>query len=501
MTTDSDISNQDSDISRSVRSSMIWSVLEYGFSQVVTVCVFIFLTFQLEPAVFGIFALAVILIDYFVGQGKSAAVDVLLRRQEFDKLQLNSAFCALSGSYFAGLILCFVVGLLIANLSGEEIFRFMLPALCLTLIPTVLEIVPGAILSKARDFKGAALRQVLGTSCGGVVAVLFAVSDYPEWTLVAQRLTQVTICALFMCLRAKWFPSLNFDAAKAKSFLKDWSKVFFAQSIAISLSRVIDLIVGLSLGTTELGVLRIASRLIGTLYGVLGTAIGRIWVILVSEIDDPTVRSGLYSNLTHLSGLIFIPVFFGLFALSEECVSLILSAEYQGAGQLLQVFSIVGLFAPLVYFRNAAFTALGLLDKLVVFCLIDIVIATILCLTFIGLGFGLTGAVASLICVAIFQSFLIAPVLLEEMSTKARVIINVLVPAYLAGAVMCATLFIIKALLNSDPNWGHTLLLIITGAAIFFGFLLCFYRRWLVDGIAFAVPSLRDHPMIIKLVG
>ena len=499
MTTDRD-NTHDDDFSRSVRSSMSWNLLEQGFSQVVVVLVFIFLTYKLEPAVFGIFALAVICIDYFCIQGKGAAIDTLLRRQTFDQKSLDSAFWTLVAFFGVGVAICFSVGWGLAIISGEEALKYILPALCLTLIPSAVEIIPGALLYRVRDFKGTALRQVFGASLGAVAAIICAFSEYPEWTLVAQRLVQVTTAATVMCLRAKWIPTFGFDRGLARGFFKDWAKVFLSQSIAVSLPRSIDLIVGVGLGAAQLGVMRVASRLVASIYAIIGTPIARLWVILVSEADEPELRSQIYRNLTHLTALVFVPVFFGLLTLSEEFVSLILGDEYQGAASVLQILSVVGLIAPLYYFRNAAFTAIGLLNKLVMFCAIDVVVASALCLMMIRLGFGLNGAVASLVGVAIFQSILTTPILLKEMHAKASMLYNRLAPAYLAGAVMAIVVFAMKRGFETNFNWAFALVFIVTGALVFFGFLAGFYRRWLVDAIAVALPSIRDHPTVKRLV-
>ncbi|MEO1660032.1 MAG: oligosaccharide flippase family protein [Pseudomonadota bacterium] len=492
--------NSDDDLSRSVRSSMSWNLLEQGFSQIVVVVVFIFLTYKLEPAVFGIFALAVICIDYFGIQGKGAAIDTLLRRQKFDQKNLDSAFWILLACYGVGGVICFVIGWLLALASGEDSLKYILPALCLTLIPSAIEVVPGALLYRARDFKGTAIRQVFGASLGAVAAIACAFSEYPEWTLVAQRLVQVTVAAAVMCLRAKWIPKRSFDREISASFFKDWTKVFLSQFIAVSLPRSIDLIVGLSLGATQLGVMRVASRLVSSIYGIIGASIGRLWVILVSETDKPELRSQIYGDLTHLTGMVFVPVFFGIFALSDEFVGFVLGDEYQGAASVLQILSVVGLISPLYYFRNAAFTAIGLLNKLLFFCVIDVVVASILCLVMIKLGFGLIGAVSSLIGVAILQSILTTPVLLKEMHSNASVLIHRLMPAYLAGGFMAAIVFLSKSAFAADLNLGVTLLLVLTGAMAFFGFLVCFYRRWLVDAVAVAVPSVKNHPRVKRLI-
>ncbi len=175
-------------------------------SQISTMGVFIFLTFVLDPVVFGVFALAVIAIDYFQIQGRTAAMDVLIKRNNFDRRNMSSAFWVFAGVNAIGLGICFLVGTALSYQVDEPLLRVILPALCLTLIPTVIEMPGQAHLIKQRDFKGIAIRNVLASGLGAIVAVITAFSPAPEWALVTQRATAQLVSVVFICIRARWFP-------------------------------------------------------------------------------------------------------------------------------------------------------------------------------------------------------------------------------------------------------------------------------------------------------
>ena len=187
--------------------------------------------------------------------------------------------------------------------------------------------------------------------------------------------------------------------------------------------------------------------------------------------------------------------------MSDEFVTLVLDDAYAGAAPILKVLSIVGLIAPLYYFRNSAFTAIGLLDKLVKFCSIDVAVATVLCLVMVNLGFGLTGAVSTFIGVAMVQSFLTTPVLLKEMHTKPSELISKLVPAYVAAGFMALVLLTIKSYVIEETTWMNAIGLVFLGVVFFFGFLIVFFKKWFFDGIAVIAPSVMELPRVKKLMG
>ena len=75
-----------------IRSSMIWNTLELGVSQVLTIVVFILLTYRLPPEIFGIFALGAFFIDFLYTQAQTAAIDVLLLEDKIAKQRLNKLY-------------------------------------------------------------------------------------------------------------------------------------------------------------------------------------------------------------------------------------------------------------------------------------------------------------------------------------------------------------------------------------------------------------------------
>ena len=167
----------------SFRSALGWNMLNIGVGQVMTLGIFLLLTTQLSPAVFGIFALALVFIDFFNFEGRYSIIDAILQKQRFDKLSLATSFWVTFAVFGAFAALFFALAPFIANLFGYPDITGVLRALSLTLLIVPFSIVPMAVLSERRDFKSMTLRVIFAKSIGGISALVVAFGPHPEWAL------------------------------------------------------------------------------------------------------------------------------------------------------------------------------------------------------------------------------------------------------------------------------------------------------------------------------
>jgi len=65
----------------SFRSALSWNMLNIGVGQVMTLGIFLLLTTRLSPTVFGIFALALVFIEFFNAEGRFSIIDTILQKQ------------------------------------------------------------------------------------------------------------------------------------------------------------------------------------------------------------------------------------------------------------------------------------------------------------------------------------------------------------------------------------------------------------------------------------
>lgn len=484
--------HREAHLARVFGSSMIWSAANNFATYGVTMFVFIFLTYRLDPVVFGIFALGVIIVDYFNFQARSACIDACVQRRYYSPLEMDSAFWAMMAVTVIVIAVCAIAGHFLAQVNELPSLSLVMPVLALTLLPVPLQVPANGLLARDYDFKGMSIRAILGVAAGGAAAVIVAFSSAPEWALVAQRGTQVTVASVMTAVRARWWPGFRFSMPLALGFLNDAGRIFAAQAIGSSYMRVLDVVVAFGFGPAAVGFMRIAGRFIDVLQGAFIAPIGSLWVILLSDQKNQTAseRDLIYRRLTQMSALISLPMFAGLALTSEEVIAVTLAPDYAPAAPILIVFCLVGLFAPLTYFRNAAMIAVKRLNLLITYSVLDLIILVLAALALVR--YSVEAAIASLLITEAVRLALTVPLLLKEMQTKASALLMAVLPAYVATTIMAGGVFLVSTQTDGLTSWPSLGVKIVTGVVCYCGYLLIFHRRWSMTAINMLRPQARE---------
>ena len=487
-------------LARVFSSSMIWSTANNLATNVVTMFVFIFLTYQLEPAVFGIFALGVIIVDYFNFQARTACYDACVQRRYYSPLEMDSAFWGMMAVTIVVIVICGFAGLWLAQANNLPSLAIVMPVLALTLLPVPLQVIPAAIMARDYDFKGSSIRAILGVGAGGIAAIVTVFMGAAEWALVAQRGVQVLATSLFSVIRVRWWPGLSFSLPLAAGFLKDAGRIFAAQAIASSQMRILDLVVAFGFGPAAVGLMRIASRFVEILQGTFIAPISSLWVLLLSETQQDRIdRDLIYRRLSQMSAIVSLPMFAGLALSSEQVVAVTLAPDYAPAASLLVVFCLAGLFAPLTYFRNAAMIAVKRLNLLITYSVLDVIVVVAAALLL--MNYSVEAVIASLLIMELMRVVLTVPVLLKEMQTKASALLLSVLPAYTATAVMAAAVFVVDVQAASLGPWIQLLLKVGIGASTYTGYLLIFHRNWSITALNMFRPQARETALATAPAG
>ena len=362
--------------------------------------------------------------------------------------------------------------------------------MCLCIVPIPFQIPALYLLAKKRDFKGTGIRNVIAAAFGAILALGFAFSEYPEWALVAQRIGQVVSSAVFVCLRAKFWPSFAYLFNPDLAFLAPWAKAFSSQAMIVAQSRGLDLVIASSLGVAALGILRVSMRLMEAIYGALAAPISKLWVILLPENAVQSERGKIYIDFTKIAALLLLPTFAGLLLVSDQVVPLLLDPDYLLAADILKVLCVTGLFAPLVYFRNAAFTATGRLSSLIYLSSLDVIV--IVTASALLVKFGLVAATGAMLVSALIRLVIAVPILLKEFGLPYTALVRAVYPPYLAVAVMAGSLYLLTLTIGTIPMAALLALKIVVGAASFGLFLLAFHRKWLIQTIQIILPNSKN---------
>jgi O-antigen/teichoic acid export membrane protein len=461
---------------------MLWNLANTIFSQVVTIVIFIFLTYKLEAHVFGVFALGVLFVDFFWVAGRSACADSAMQQNRFDQIALDTIAWSTAGIYLLVVaILCLITGL-VAKALNEPMLLTVMPALALSLLFVPPMVPCDILLFRRHDFRGVAIRNILSTSAGAISALVVAFSAYPEWALVAQRAGMQVVAIFVMFFRTGWVPGFHFDAGYARKFLKDSGLIFAAQSLGGAPIKIMDGAVAVFFGTTAVGWMRVASRLIEAVYAAFANPISSLWVILLSAGDQSAdERRTIYTRLSQMSALVCVPIFTGLTLVSTDLVAIALKPSFQPAGVFLALLSAAGILAPLAYFRNGGLIANKRYRYLIVLSIIDI---TLLLLLVQWLApYGMYALVSGVIIVEVMKSAASVHTLTKAMNTPWISVLRSIYPAYLAALAMTIAVLGLAHFTEALPALARLAAKASIGAIVYAGYLIVFHRAWTLSGV------------------
>lgn len=486
----------------SFRSAVVWNALDMGVGQVMTLVIFLILTTKLDPVVFGLYALALVFIDFFNLEGRYSVIDTLLQKQRFDETSLSTAFWVMIGINATVGVALFFGAPIIAEQFNEPGFTDVLRALLLSLVILPFVYGPTAALSKERDFKFLSIRASVSKILGGLAALIIVFGPQPAWALVVQRLTSNLVEAVFLVSQTKLYPKFKFDGKWAREFIVEVGRVVSAQTMVKWLLRMVDVFIAFLLGAVMVGIWRVAERILQVVFAALATPMSALWVITLSDentrVED---RKRFFLDLTQLATMVLVPAFVGLALVSQDFVDAFIDPRYAKVGTVLSILCWFCALAPFYYFRGGALVALKKSRTLISLAAMDIIVLSLAMLAiawatggvkFLGLNleglqlfgietFPLEGAIFSLGFVYVVSTVVMVPIILKATGAEFWDLWRQILPAFVATAIMAAMIVAVDHLWPGSTAWGELAGKVAIGAMTYGLYIFLLHRDWVTD--------------------
>lgn len=469
-------------VDAAIRSAMIWNFVGVAFTQIGLAAVFILLASRLDPATFGVFALASVLTDVFYTLGVSSAVDAIVQRQDFSRRTLSSVTWAAAAICSAIALAIFGVAATYGSALGSSQVVTILEVLSLTTLMLPFAIGPTAEMRRRLDLKGLALINMTALLTGALAALATSYTPAIEWSLVVQRVVTTATFIVVATLRTGAIPIPVFDTTAVKAWLSGVSRIFAGQGFSAATPRIVDLLMGSFFGPVMVGYFRVATRLSDTVMGLLINPLAQLWVTLLSRTDTGAeTRRDVYLQLTNLMAMVALPGFVGLALTADEVVGLLLPADYAPVAGLLAVLCVLGVFTPLTNPRNSLFTTLRRFNYLVWFSVVDLIATGIAML--VTARFGPTVMLASGGLTSLIMIAFAVPIILRDLKIAPGELMTKLTPPYVAVTVMTAGVLAIEPFAHNLPLALGLLTKAGVGATIYIAVLFAFFRQSVTDAL------------------
>lgn len=327
-----------SGIKWTMASSIVQRIISFGTT--------IILARLLDPADFGLFALAFVMIDGF-GIFKSLGFDsALVRRKDEDiDRACNTAFFLIPVMGMILFAILFFFAPVGARWLNNPQVAPIVRTLALVFVISTFGKVPQTVLYRSMKFKYKSIAEVSGLVVYSATALILAFNKFGVWSLVVayilRNLTQISIEWSF----SGWKPKFEFDKTIAWDMFHFGKYILGGGIIWFVYNNLDNIVVGKLLGVTMLGFYAIAMNLSRFLSQYLLDKLGFIMYPAYSKIqEDPEDVKRVMLKMLRFVSIVLFPFSFGLVALAPDILSFVFGEKWLPATGILRVLAFVGMF-------------------------------------------------------------------------------------------------------------------------------------------------------------
>ncbi|GAC1370764.1 MAG: hypothetical protein NVSMB30_09710 [Hymenobacter sp.] len=330
------------------------SVLQVGYTAV--------MARLLDPAAFGLVALAGIVLrfgSYFARMGMEQAI---VQKPDLTERDVRAAFTSalLLGGFFAGLLV--LAAPLAARALGQPAVEPVVRALALSLLLTGLSATAQSLLRRAMRFRTLALIEMTTFAVSYVgLGLVLAWQGFGVWSLVGATLGQGLLLTVLVYAALPHPARLLFSWTAYRPLLAYGSRMSGISFVEFLVDSLDTFMIGRLLGPSALGIYSRGTMLIGLPVYLLTTSVAKVMFPSFSQVqaDRSRLRAVYLSSIT-LVGTLVMPICAGVAVAAPEVVAVLLGPKWQAAVPVLRVvcgvymLSMVTMFAGVVCDATAA---------------------------------------------------------------------------------------------------------------------------------------------------
>ncbi len=449
-----------------------WALLQKWGYQAIRLVVFVVLARLLEPASFGLVALAsvfVLLGEMLVDQGFA---DAIVQRTKLGPAHKDCAFWAslVTGIGLTALFLLAAPGLAAAFDQPE-----LAPILCwlsLALLIASLSRTQEALLRRDLAFKQIAAISLVSMAVGGVVGLTMALTGFGVWSLVWQLLIQRLVQLPLLWRATGWHPRARFSPRHFRPLFSYGINVVGLNLLNFVNRQADDLLIGYFLGPTALGYYTIGYRLIRMLLDLVPYALLPVAFAALSKMQSnlARMREGLY-EATRILALAMFPVFCGITVLAPQLIPALFGDRWLPSAMVMQVLAPIGLLQTNSLLFSAALKAAGRPDKVLALTALNALA------NLIGFAVAVHWGIVAVAAAYTIRGYLLWPVtwrvLNRLLSLSLLRYAEALAPAASGAAVMTSVLVLIQLWMPAAAGIHSILIVSVLAGAASYGSVVC----------------------------
>lgn len=445
-------------------SGLLWKLLERSGTQGIQFIVQIVLARLLLPSDYGMIAIVsifIILATVFVQNGFNTA---LIQKKKVSDTDYSSVFYL--SFVVAGLLyaLLYFIAPLIARFYDQPQLVPVLRVLSLTLFFGAFNSIQNAVIARAMQFKKLFFSSLGAIVISGGVGIVIAYKGYGVWALVAQQITNQLLITIILWATVSWRPKLLFSLSRVKGLFSFGWKLLVSSLIDRLYMNIRSLIIGKIYNTAMLGFYNRGKQFPELLVHNVNGSIQSVLLPALSQHQDNKKRvKEMVRRSISMSCFVITPVMFGLAAVAQPLVTILLTEKWLPVVPFLQIFCVAYIFWPIHTTNLQAINALGRSDIYLKLEIIKKIIGIVILLVTIPLG--VYAIAVGMLLSGVIGMFINAYPNKKLLDYRYREMLKDIMPSFLLSAVMGCVVYSIQWL--GLVTWLTLIIQLIVGVGIY----------------------------------
>ena len=326
----------------------IWSGIDSIAGQGITFLVGLVLARLLSPQEYGLIGYITIIVAILNSIVDSGFSNALIRKKDAGEIDYNTTF-----------IFNLVLSLLMAGVmivTAGPISRFfnepelvpLIRVMSAIVVINAAAIVQRTTLTKRVDFKTQTKVSLIASATSGVVGIGMALSGMGVWGLVGQQLSRQLLNTVFLWIFNRWIPTLQFSWRSFRELFGFGWKLMVSGLIDTTWKEIYQLVIGKCYTTETLGQYTRGKQFSDIFSSNMTTIIQRVSYPVLSSVQDERTRlKEGYRKIIKVSMLLSFVLLFGLGAVAEPLLYVLIGGQWSEAARYLQIIVFSACLYPL----------------------------------------------------------------------------------------------------------------------------------------------------------
>ncbi len=326
----------------------IWSGIDSIAGQGITFLVGLVLARLLSPQEYGLIGYITIIVAILNSIVDSGFSNALIRKKDAGEIDYNTTFIfnLVLSLLMAGVMI--VAAGPISRFFNEPALVPLIRVMSAIVVINAAAIVQRTTLTKRVDFKTQTKVSLIASATSGVVGIGMALSGMGVWSLVGQQLSRQLLNTVFLWIFNRWIPTLQFSWRSFRELFGFGWKLMVSGLLNTVWNEISQIVIGKCYSTATLGQFTRGKQFSDIFSTNMTTVIQRVSFPVLSSVQDERTRlKEGYRKIIKVSMLLSFVLLFGLGAVAEPLLYVLIGGQWSEAARYLQIIVFSACLYPL----------------------------------------------------------------------------------------------------------------------------------------------------------